>query len=467
MFENHRKEKWIILAFLFVLAIVGFLLFCGLQAKATNKDKFLDIQNITTKDGISVWLVEDHTLPIIALTFMFKDSGSSLDPQEKQGLARMASNVMDEGAGDLDSQNFQKSLSDHSIKLKFDANRDNFGGEVVTLSRHKEKAFDLLSMAINGPRFDEEPLGRMRDANISRIKSSLAEPDWIAARIMNDKAFENNPYAKNSGGTISGLKNISRDDLIAFKKENLTKDKLIITASGDITPQELSNAIDKIFGELPKSNNKMALKNAVLSNPSKIFLYKKDIPQTFFEVLLPTFDDNHPDHYALQVLNYIYGGAGFGSRLMETAREKRGLTYGIYSNLLSFDYAYGLSISTSTKNESAHEMLSIIKEEMLKLQSTPVSQKQLDDAKSYITGSMPLALKSTKDIAQILLGLKNKEKPIDYLDTYSEKINAVTIDDIQRVAKDILKPENMVVVLVGNPQKIENVQIVESLPNVE
>lgn len=468
MFENNRKEKWFFLTLLFIIAVVAMLIFWGLHAQAENTKKpFINIQEVTTPKGFTVWLVEDHTLPITAVKFMFKDSGTLLDTHDKQGLVRMLSNTMDEGAGGFDSQSFQKALSDHSITLSFDATRDDFGGNLVALSRHKNKAFELMSLALTSPRFDEEPVGRMRDANIARIQSSMSEPEWVAARILNDRAFDGHPYAQNSGGTISSLKSITRDDLKTLKDKALSRDSLLIAAAGDVTAQEISVAIDKIFGHLPENRAKNSFSSISIQNQSKIFWYEKDIPQTYIEGLVPAFDDKDPDYYALQILNYIYGGAGFGSRLMENAREERGLTYGVYSGLMDLNHTDALSISTSTKNESVSDMLSIIKDEMMKLQTVLVGDKELDDAKSYIIGSMPLALKSTGDLADIALSLQSKEKPLDYLDDYAEKINSVTKQDIQRVAKRVLKPENLMIVLVGKPENINNLEKIESLPNVE
>lgn len=465
MFNDKRLSKYVILGTLLLLVLLGFLLFFGLNAQAAGK--FLPIREVRSPGGLSVWLVEDHTLPVIALKFMFLDSGSALDPDRLQGLARMLSNTMDEGAGDMDSQIFQKALSDSSIALQFNASRDGFGGDIKTLTRNKEKAFDLLTLAMNNPRFDPEAIARMRDSNIARINSSLSEPDWMAARLINDRAFANHPYAMNSGGTLGGLAGITPDDLKAFKNSYLSKDRLLIAVAGDINPEELGPAIDKIFGALPVQAGGNRIEDTNISNPGKIYLFEKDIPQTMIEIMLPAFDHKDPDYYALQVMNYVYGGAGFGSRLMESAREKRGLTYGIYTTLLNYRHADALSISTSTKTKSTEEMLSIIRAEMIRLQTEKIDEKELSDAKSYITGSMPLALDSTEDIADVVLNLRGNGLPINYLDHFAENINAVTADDVQRVARRVLNPGSMVVVMVGKPENINDVQIVKELPNVQ
>ena len=466
MFKDKKPGKWALLAFLFLIVLAAILIFFGLSAQAKS-DRFLPITEMKTPGRITVWTVEDHTLPIVSVKFSFLDSGTANDPADKQGLVRMLSNTMDEGAGDLDSQTFQKTLADNSITLAFNAGRDTFGGELKTLTRNQDKAYDLLALAMNSPRFDVEAVARMRDGNLTRIKSSLSEPDWMAARLINDKAFDAHPYGKNSGGTLSSLPRITPDDLRHFKETYLTRDRLLIAAAGDIKPETLGPAIDKIFGKLPEKAPANTIKDVETANQNGVFLYEQPIPQTMIEIMVPAFDRKDKDYYALQMMNYIYGGAGFGSHLMDTAREQRGLTYGIYSSVQDYRHADVINISTSTKNESAAEMLSIVRDEMSKMQSQKVSEKELADAKAYIIGSMPLSLSSTDNIAAIVLNLREDNLPIDYLDHVADYMRAVTADDVQRVAKRVLKPEAMTTVMVGKPTNIENVHAVKELPNVQ
>lgn len=465
MHDDKKISKWIALVLLLLAFLIGYLLFFGLRAQAA--ERFLPITEVKTDSGLSIWLVEDHSLPIIAMQYLFLDSGTSLDPETKQGLVRLLSNTMDEGAADLDSQTFQKTLADNSISLSFSAGRDGFGGQIKTLTRNKDVAFALLEKAMTSPRFDDEPVSRMRDANLSRIRSSMGKPEWMAARLLNDRAFENHAYGKNSGGTLSSLPTIEPNDLRSFKKSYLTKDRLLVAITGDITAEEVKTSLDKTFAALKDKAGDGRISDVALQNSGKVFLYEQPIPQTIVEIMLPSFGHKDEDYYALQVMNYILGGAGFGSRLMDEVREKRGLTYGIYSSLQDYRHTNMIGISTSTKNESAGEVVNIIQTVLKSMQEILVSDKELADAKSYIIGSMPLALSSTDQIASIALNLLVNGFPIDYLDHYAQKINAVTAEDVRRVAKRVLKPENMMTVLVGKPIGIEEAIKIESLPNVK
>lgn len=437
---------------------------CTLPAQA--EERFLDIQEVKSKSGITAWLVEDHSLPIIAMNFTFKGAGSINDPADKQGRSRLLSNMLDEGAGDLDSQSFQKELSDNSITLGFSSNRDHFSGHIKTLTRYQDKAFNLLKLALTQPKFDQEPLERMKQANISRIRSSLSNPNWIAARIQNDLIYNNHPYALNSGGTISSLEALTTDDLKEFKNTYLTKDKLVIGVMGDITKEDLATQIDNIFSSLPDAPNQQK-KSLEHEHKNGIYLHAKEIPQTVINVALPTISRKDPDYYAAQIFNYVFGGGGFGSRLTEITREQEGLTYGIHSSYSFLDDAQKLYISTSTNNETTSRMLEIINLEIQNIKENGITDKELKNAKDYIIGSLPLSLTSTNKISALITRLQQNDRPTDYLDKYSDNINKVTKDDVLRIAQRILKQEKINTVLVGTPTDLKDTIELKELPNVQ
>lgn len=433
----------------------------------TKAHGILDIKQVRSAQGITAWLVEDHTLPVIALSFSFKGAGSALDPANKQGLSLMASNTMDEGAGPYDSQTFQKMLSDQSISLGFGAGRDNFGGSMKTLVRHADTAFDLLKLALTEPRFDTEAVDRMRAANIARVRNAVGDPDWISARLMNDTAFAGHPYALNSGGTLTTLAGLTPDDLKNFARTRLSRDHLLVTVVGDIDEETLKKRLNEVFGKLPATAALPPVADFTVQNAGKHVHYDMDIPQTIIEIMQPGIGRDDPDYYAATVMDFILGGSGFGSRLTEEVREKRGLTYGIQTSFYMMDHLKGYTVSTSTRNETAAEVLKLINEEWRKMSVAPPTDKEVADAKSYLIGSLPLALSSSGQIADLLLGLRLEDLPIDYLDRRAAKIDAVTPADVQRVAKRILNPDTLTVVTVGKPENVKADVTVETLPNVD
>lgn len=431
------------------------------------KERLLDVNEVTSNGGIKAWLVEDHSVPIISVRFSFRGAGSVQLGPEKQGLTQLLSNTMDEGAGNMDSQAFQGELTNNSITLFFNAGRDHFGGKLKTLTRNKEKAFGLLKLALLEPRFDEDPLDRMQKSNATRILRSKTDPDWINARIMNDVVYEGHPYALNSGGTLSTLESLTKKDLIKHKNDFLTKDRLVVSVSGDIKADELKQILDDVFGDLPAKGKNPKIEKIDVQNQGQTYLFKKDIPQTLIKGILPSIETDDPDYYAYQLMNSIFGSSGFGSRLMDEIRGKRGLTYGVFSGMRENDYANNLYIGTSTKNESAKETLEIIRQEMKTMADTLVTDEEINRIKPYIIGGLALSMTSNDSISSVIHSLQLDNYPIDYLDYYAKNIKDVTKEDIQRVSKRILHPEKMVTVLVGSPEGIEGAEIIETLPNVE
>lgn len=448
--------------FIALLLAVGLLF----SSSAFAKDSLLDIQTVTSDSGITAWLVEDHNVPVIAMEFSFRGAGAVQDGAARQGLVRMLSNTMDEGAGDLNAQRFQKALQDLSISLKFNASRDHFGGSLKTLTKNKTQAFELLELALIQPRFDDEAVVRMRNANQSRIRSSLGDPDWIAARILNDVAFFGHAYALNSGGTLGTLDTITAQDLRDYHAAHLGRNNLVVAVAGDITADALKDTLDRVFDDLPDVEIS-SIADLELQNQGGVHIYEKDIPQTVIQMMQPGIDRQDPDYQIAQVMNFILGSSGFGSRLTEEIREKRGLTYGIYSYFQGLDHLDTLAVSTSTKNEAVEEMLGLITAEFHKLIETPITAQELDDAKAYLIGSLPLSLTATDKIARLLLSLQLDDLPADYLDQRETGIRAATIADVQRVARRVLSPESFVTIMVGKPVGDFDATLFTDIPNAE
>ncbi len=448
--------------FIFILA-----LFAIWTTPVAAEEKILDIQKVTSEGGVSAWLVEDHSVPVISVSFAFDGAGAILEPADKQGLVQLLSNTLDEGAGNLDSQAFQKTLLDNSITLNFSGGRDSFSGFMNTLTDEKQKAFDLLELALKYPRFDKEPIERMKQANLSRIRSDLSDPNWIASRVTNDRAFDGHPYAQNSGGTLTTLKNLTAQDLRSFVSKELSQDRLLIGVSGDITAEDLSKSLDDIFGELPKTAPNASTPDISLQNKGKTFFYRLKIPQATVQMVLPGIKRDNPDYYPFQVMDQIFGSGGFGSRLTKNIREEKGLAYGIYSYLQRLDKAQLYYITSSTKNETIDELRAGVKEEIIKLRGTLVDSKELKDAKDYIIGSLPLGLTSTSSIAKTLVALQSENLPIDYLDTVRNHIEDITADDIKNVANKILNSDDILTIIAGNPEAgLGEMSLITELPNV-
>ena len=439
------------------------------QTARADSDRVLDIQSYKTDAGLEFWHVEDHSLPIITMHFAFDGAGSVNDPQGKAGVAQLLSNTLDEGAGDRDAQAFQEALDDHAIELSFSSNRDYFSGKMKTLKRHSDLAFELLHDAVTSPRLDDEAIDRMRQANIARIKSSVAKPNWQASRIMNEVLFGEHPYAKNSGGTLSGLEGISADDLRSFAKKYLTRNRLKIAMAGDITAEEAGKIIDKIFADISQGDDRVSDANDVTyPSETKSMAFQTQSPQSVVQMVWPSLSKNDPDYHTYRVLNHILGGGGFSSMLMDEIREKQGLTYGIYSQPIFMAHANYIVIESAMSPENIAPMMKSIEEIVLRLKQDDVAEDVLKDAKSYLIGSLPLRFSSTLSLSGAALRMQLDGRSITALDEWANAIEAVTSDDIVRVANRIFVQNDPIVTIVaGAVPDGGDYEMIDTLPGVE
>jgi len=447
------------------IIFISLLIFSINQSAFAKTSKVLDVQKFKTLNNVEVWLVEDHSVPIISLNFSF-NGGLALEPANKSGTAKLVSILLDEGAGKLRSQDFQSELDNNSINMGFTAGRDFFYGELKTLSENKDKAFKLLSLALTTPHFDKDAIKRMKNSNIAEIKNSLGNPAWLVARTFNGMAFKGNSYALPGAGNLESMKLITRNDLIKFTKNQFAQNLLKISIAGDISKVQAIKAVNEIFEKLPKKVKLKETKEAILKYSGKVILLKINTPQTFISLGEQGIKRSDPDWNAAVVMNYILGGGSFDSRLMNEIREKRGLTYGIYSSLSSMKDAALIQASLSTSNKKAFEALKLLKIEWQKMAEHGATKQELKDAKDYITGSLLLALTSTDAISSTLNSLQRHRLDYNYINNRNDKINAITLKDISRVAKKLLKAENLITIMVGKPENIKADITLKSPPNM-
>ncbi len=420
----------------------------------------MDIKRVVSPGGIEAWLVEDHKVPVLALEWAFEGAGG-IDPKGKEGLANLTSTMLDEGAGPYDSQAFQARLQDNAIALGFDAGRDGFSGSMRTLTEHRDEALELTRLSLTDPHFAQESLDRMRASIMASLKRDLADPNFVARRQFYATAFPNHPYGDEIRGTLDSLPTITPDDLRRFVKGQFGRERLVVAAAGDISPEDLGKALDKVFGGLPAKADVPPIPDVTMSGLGQTILLPRPTAQTVMLMGQPGVKRDDPDWYAATVMNYVLGGGGFGSRLMEEVREKRGLSYGVYSYLIPMDHAALVMASGSTMNAKAGQALDIMRQEWARMAKDGLTDQEMADAKTYLTGSFPLQLGSTQAIARILLQVKRDNLGIDYLNQRDRYINAVTQADIKRVAQRLLDPAKLLTVLVGKPDGVSPTRTID------
>jgi len=409
----------------------------------------MNIQTIKSPGGINAWLVEEHSVPLIALRFGF-DGGNSQDPAGKDGVANFITAMMDEGAGDLTSSEFQERMEDIAMRMSYDDAKDAFYGSFETLTVNRDKAIDLLKLAVQQPRFDAEAVERIRQQLLANLAYADKDPEKVAGREWFATAFAGHPYARPSNGTVETVSKITREDLAAFHKRNFAKSNLKVVVVGDIDAVALGKMLDDVFGGLPETADLTPVEKTMpVAAQQKIV--EMNVPQSVAVFGLGAMARKDPDFMAAFVVNHILGGGGFSAKLMEEVREKRGLAYSVYSYLQPFQHTSILSGSVATKNESMAESLAIIRAELKKMADNGPSPDDLTAAKDYLTGSYALRFDTNSKIASQLLGLQIEGFGTDYVDQRNKIIEAITMDDVKRVAKRLLKADEMIVTVVGKP----------------
>ncbi len=414
----------------------------------------MNIQQITSPGGIQAWLVEEHSVPLISMRYAF-DGGSSQDPEGKPGVANFITAMMDEGAGDLTSEEYQERVEDISMRMSYDDTKDSLYGSFETLSVNRDKAVELLKLSVQKPRFDDDAVQRIRQQLVANIIYSDKDPTKVAMREWYAQAFAGHPYARPSSGTAETVSKINRDDLIAYHKRIFARDNLKIVAVGDITPAELGKLIDDVFGNLPAKAELMPVAKTEPTGGSQRVI-EMGVPQSVAIFGLGAMPRKDPDFMAAFIINHILGGGGFSAKLMEEVREKRGLAYSVYSYVQPDKITSILVGSVATKNASMSESLDIIRNEMKKMAENGPTEADLDAAKSYLTGSYALRFDTNSKIASQLLGLMQEGFGPDYVENRNKMIDAVTLADAKRVAARLLKSNDLIVTVVGKPDGMKS-----------
>jgi zinc protease len=411
------------------------------------------VERVVSPGGIEAYLLSEPSIPFLSLALQFR-GGSALDPAGEEGLAYMVSGLLDEGAGELDSQAFRTELEDLAIRLSFDAARDQFTGQLKTLTRHRERAFELLRLALTEPRFDVEPVERIRNQIQAELRRRSEDPDYLAGLTWFATAFPGHPYGRPVQGTIESVATITSDDLRRFVGGRLARDNLVIGVAGDVTAEELAPLLDLAFGDLPAKSAPFELAKIRPQGGDTVIL-RRNVPQSqvlFGEAGLAR---NDPDFYAAYVVNHILGGGGFTSRLTDEVREKRGLAYSVYSYLYPLEFAPLWVGGLGTANAAVGQAIQVTRQQIAAMAAGEVDQAQLDDAKTYLTGSFPLRLTSNDSIAATLVTMQVDKLGLDDLDKRNGYIEAVTLADVRRVAARLYHPEHVLVVVVGEPEGLE------------
>jgi len=406
------------------------------------------IQEVTSPGGIKAWLVEDHSIAFTALEIRFR-GGTALDAPGKRGAVNLMTALIEEGAAEMDAQGFAEARDGLAAEFRFDSSVDSLGVSARMLTENRDRAAELLRLALTVPRFDADAVERVRGQVLANIRAGAKDPQVIAGQAFDALAFGDHPYGSSGDGTEASVTALTRDDIVAAHRATLARDRVVVAAVGDITPQALGALLDHLLAGLPATG-------APLPGPAPVALtggvtvQHFPTPQSVVIFGHEGIERTDPDYVAAYVLNEIIGGSRFSARLMTELREKRGLTYGVGTYLLDYDQADLIMGQFATDNRTAGAAIAVLRDEWAK--AGQVTAEELAATKTYLTGAYPLRFDGNGPIAQVLVGMQMAGYSMDYPKTRNALIEAVTLDDLARVATRLFRPDALRVVVVGQPE---------------
>lgn len=415
-----------------------------------NAFSMADVQVVTSPGGVTAWLVEEDFVPMVAVEMAWR-GGSASEPIGKDGVGWLLAYMMNEGAGDLDTTAYGARMEDLSMDFGCGVGMDWTTCSFTTLTATEDESFEMMRLAFADLRMDTEPFERAKRELIAGLNASEMDAKTLASRAMNEAIVPGHPYARHP--TQQSVSLVSEGDARAMMRQVMTRDRLLVVVVGDISAAELKVRLDQVFGSLPATSGLAEPNDAAPQPPPRLPVVKKlSQPQTLVLFSGPGIRREDRDFYAAYLLNYILGGGGLSSRLSEDIRDKRGLTYGVGTGLSIQPHLWRWTGSSSTMNQTAGEVVRLVRQNIARLGREGPTERELADAKAYVTGAFPLAFDSNAKIARNLLGFRQDGLAVDYVKERNSHFEAVTLDDVRRVAALYMKPEAFTFVLVGEPR---------------
>ena len=413
----------------------------------------IEIQEVTTPGGISAWLVEEPSIPFVALELRFK-GGGSLDAPGKRGATNLMVGLLEEGTGEMDARAFARELESLAASFDYDTFDDTISVSAKFLTDTTDAAMALLRGSLVAPAFNQVAIDRVKAQVLSGLASDQSDPDKIAGRTFDRLAFGDHPYATSLDGTRDSVMALSREDIVAAHAAAFARDRVYVSAVGDISAEELSALLDELLGDLPETGAPLP-GTAPFLLEGGLTVEPFDTPQSVVLFGHRGLERDHPDFLAAYVINEVFGGSGLTSRLMSEVREKRGLTYGVYSYLVPKDHAALVMGSVASANNRVAETIAVIREEWAKLGQDGLTAEELAAAKTYLTGAYPLRFDGNGPIANILIGMQMDGLGPEYVTERNALVEALTLDEVNRVAAELYDPEALHFVVVGQPEGLE------------
>lgn len=415
----------------------------------------ITVETASLGHKVEAWYAANDAVPVVDVVLSFERAGSTSDPEGKEGRAQFSAAMLSEGAGDLDALAFTRALEEKAITIEAAAYGDRMLVHVHALRDAAPRAGELLALALTKPRFNEPDVARIRTSLLSRLRSLQENPDYVAERAFDEHAFAGHPYARTPDGTAASIGAITVPDMRDYLGSRLTRSSLLVVASGDVDASLLKSMLAPLVDALPEGKAEEAPVAAIaMQGAGTSVEVARDLPQSVVVFGAQGVERHDKRFYAVYLLNEILGGNGLVSRLADDVRQKKGLVYGVSSDL---DLRRGSALlrgQLASRASSAAEAIQAVKATLADMHAHGVSEQQCSEARTYVLGSFPLQLDSSNSVDTALLMMRIYDLGRDYLSQREHYFRAVRCVDINEAAKELLDPARFFYVTVGRPQAV-------------
>jgi len=447
MFVNQARAGLLATVSGHVMAVFAALLLSTTPALATPH-----IQHWQAKSGAQVYFVEDHGLPMLDVDVGFH-AGSAFDSAEKSGVAAMTQNMLNLGAQGLSEDDISRKLADIGAQFGGGFDQDRAGVSLRTLSNpaQRDQALDIMASVLQHPTFPDKVLQREKARLVAALKEQETRPEAIAEKAFAKAVYGDHPYGLQPSGTIATVGKITRSDLVDFYTKHYGAKSAVVAIMGDVTRPEAEAIAEKLTAQLPAGGASEKIPPVTMHIKASEQRIPHPASQSHILIGAPGDSRTDPDYVTLYVGNYILGGGGFVSRLMNEVREKRGLAYSVYSYFIPMQQPGPFRIGLQTRKQSADEALAIVRQTLRKFIEQGPTAKELKAAKEHIIGGFPLRIDSNSKILSYLSMIGFYGLPLTYLDDFPAKVEKVTVAGIRDAFKRRVDPDALATVIVGAP----------------
>ncbi|HEY3302633.1 MAG TPA: pitrilysin family protein [Candidatus Binatia bacterium] len=404
------------------------------------------------QNGLTVVTSEQKALPMVTLSLLI-EAGSRFEPEGREGLANVAARLLTYGTKNRTALEISETLDFLGATLSTGCGEETASVSMTLLKKDLAAGLQLLAEILSASTFPQEEIDRQKQSVIASIRAREEDPGHVAQLKFIAALFPKSPYGRPVEGTADSVKRVDRPGLLEFYQKYYRPNHAILTVVGDVSHQEAIDRLGKAFRPWEKGAASVGPAPRPAAGAPTVIKINKDLTQANIILGHEGVPRAHPDYYAIQVMNYILGGGGFSSRLMESIRNQRGLAYSVYSAFEPEKYAGSFQVSMQTKNESASEAIRVAAEEIRKMREQGATEEELKAAKDYLIGSFPLRLDTNRKVAAFLSQVEFFGLGLDYPERYPVIIRAVTRQDVLRVAQRYLQPEKLIVVVVADQAK--------------